>query len=57
MRTGCAGTTCFRAARADLLRRCERPVEALAEYRRALELTGNDPERAFLRRRITELGG
>ena len=37
------------AARADLLRRLERWSEAEAAYRRALELTSNGAERAFLR--------
>lgn len=40
--------------RADLLRRDGRPAEALRYYRQALELTGSEPARAFLRRRIAE---
>ncbi len=44
------------AARADLLRRLDRRADAAAAYRRALELTANAPERAFLERRIAELG-
>jgi RNA polymerase sigma-70 factor (ECF subfamily) len=44
------------AARADLLRRLDRRADAVAAYRRALELTATEPERAFLERRITELG-
>jgi RNA polymerase sigma-70 factor (ECF subfamily) len=44
------------AARADLLRRLDRRAEAVAAYRRALELTANEPERAFLERRIAEMG-
>jgi RNA polymerase sigma-70 factor (ECF subfamily) len=44
------------AARADLLRRLGRGGEAVAAYRRALDLTANGPERAFLERRIAELG-
>jgi RNA polymerase sigma-70 factor (ECF subfamily) len=44
------------AARADLLRRLDRRDEAEAAYERALELTANEPERAFLERRIAELG-
>jgi RNA polymerase sigma-70 factor (ECF subfamily) len=44
------------AARADLLRRLDRPSEAVEAYRRAAGLTANDPERAFLERRIAELG-
>lgn len=45
------------AARADILRRAGRPTEAAAAYRRALELTSNGPERAFLEGRLkTTLG-
>jgi RNA polymerase sigma-70 factor (ECF subfamily) len=40
--------------RADLLRRSGRTDEALTWYGRALELTGSDPARAFLTRRINE---
>ena len=40
--------------RADLLRRSGRTDEALTWYGRALELTGSDPARAFLARRINE---
>jgi RNA polymerase sigma-70 factor (ECF subfamily) len=43
------------SARADLLRRLDRPAEAIAAYRRAIELTANQVERAFLARRIHEL--
>ena len=39
------------AARADLLRRLERWSEAETAYRRALELTSNGAERAFLEAR------
>jgi RNA polymerase sigma-70 factor (ECF subfamily) len=42
----------FHAARADLLRRLERWSEAAAVYARAIELTANDPERAFLAGRL-----
>ena len=42
------------AARADLLRRLGRRAEAAEAYRRALGLVGNEPERAFLRRRLRE---
>lgn len=45
----------FHAARADLLRRLERPDEAAAAYQRAFELATNPAERAFLQRRIIEL--
>jgi RNA polymerase sigma factor (sigma-70 family) len=40
------------AARADFLRRLGRWTEAAAEYRRALELADNGPERAFLAARL-----
>jgi RNA polymerase sigma-70 factor (ECF subfamily) len=43
------------AARADLLRRLERWSEARAAYDRAVGLTANEAERAFLRRRIAEV--
>ena len=43
------------AARADLLRRLERWTEAEAAYRRALELTSNGAERAFLEGRLREV--
>jgi RNA polymerase sigma-70 factor, ECF subfamily len=43
------------AGRADLLRRLGRVPEAAAAYRRALELTANPVERAFLTRRVSEL--
>ncbi len=43
------------AARADLLRRLERWSEAEAAYLRALELTSNGAERAFLEGRLAEV--
>ncbi|GAA1229522.1 RNA polymerase sigma factor [Kitasatospora nipponensis] len=46
----------FPAARADLLRRLGRTAEAAAAYRSALELVDNERERAFLRRRLADLG-
>jgi RNA polymerase sigma-70 factor (ECF subfamily) len=46
----------FHATRADLLRRLDRPGEAAAAYRRALELAGNPVEREFLARRLHALG-
>ncbi len=49
------GYSYFHAARADLLRRLERWTEARGAYRRALELTANGPERAFLRDRLAEV--
>ncbi len=42
----------FHAARADLLRRLERWPAAAGAYRRALELTSNEVERAFLAGRL-----
>ncbi len=44
------------SARADLCRRLDRTDEARASYRRALELTRQEPERRFLERRLRELG-
>jgi RNA polymerase sigma factor (sigma-70 family) len=44
------------AARADFLRRLGRLEEATTAYEEALMLTENEPERRFLRRRLTELG-
>jgi RNA polymerase sigma-70 factor (ECF subfamily) len=43
------------AARADLLRRLERPDEAAKSYRRALELTANESESRYLERRLLEV--
>jgi RNA polymerase sigma-70 factor (ECF subfamily) len=43
------------AARADMLRRLGRNAEALAEYRRALDLAPGAADRAFLSRRCAEL--
>ena len=43
------------AARADLLRRLGRTAEAATAYRAALELVGNERERAFLHRRLADL--
>ena len=45
----------FHAVRADLLRRLDRPAEAAEAYDAAIALTGNEAERAFLRRRRTGL--
>ena len=44
------------ATRADLLRRLGDRASAVLAYRRAIELTANEPERAFLEGRIAELG-
>ncbi len=43
------------AVRADLLRRLDRPAEAVEAYGQALALAGNERERTFLRRRLDEL--
>jgi RNA polymerase sigma-70 factor, ECF subfamily len=43
------------AARADILRRLDRLEEAKEAYGKALELTANEVERVFLRRRLVEL--
>jgi RNA polymerase sigma-70 factor (ECF subfamily) len=45
------------AARADLLCRLGRIAEARAAYRRALQLTRQEPEQRFIRRRLRELAG
>ena len=42
----------YHSARAELLRRLQRNREAEAAYRRALGLTGNETEQAYLRRRL-----
>ncbi len=49
-----AGYRLFHAARADLLRRLERPEEAAAAYERAIALTTNRVENAYLERRLSE---
>ncbi|MEO6013787.1 MAG: RNA polymerase sigma factor [Devosia sp.] len=43
------------AAKADLLRRLGRNVEARAAYTRALELSGQGPERRFIEKRLNAL--
>jgi RNA polymerase sigma-70 factor (ECF subfamily) len=50
-----AGYHLLPAARADMLRRLGRDPEALADYRRALELAPGAADRAFLSRRCAEL--
>jgi RNA polymerase sigma-70 factor (ECF subfamily) len=52
---GLDGYQYLHAARADLLRRLGARDAALAAYERALELTGNQAERRFLRGRVDEL--
>ena len=46
----------FHAARAELLRRMDRPEEARAADTRALELTDNPAERRLLEMRIAQAG-
>lgn len=43
------------AARADLLARLGRTVEAAAAYREAITLAGTEPERSLLHRRLRDL--
>jgi RNA polymerase sigma-70 factor (ECF subfamily) len=43
------------AARADMLRRLDRPGDALAAYTRALEFAPGAADRAFLERRRAEM--
>ncbi|MDE1994576.1 MAG: RNA polymerase sigma factor [Rhizobiaceae bacterium] len=43
------------AARADFLRQLERPDEARQAYEKALSLCQQEPEKAFLRKRLAEL--
>ncbi len=50
-----AGYHAFHAARAELLRRADRPAEARAAYDAALALAGNSAETASLTRRRDEL--
>jgi RNA polymerase sigma-70 factor (ECF subfamily) len=52
---GLGGYHLLHAARADLLRRLDRRDEAAASYRRALELTANEPETRYLERRLAEV--
>ena len=47
----------FYAARADLLRRAGRTEQAARDYREALRLVGNEPERRFLHKRLSQLLG
>ena len=46
----------FHSTRADLLRRLDRCGDARAAYERALALTSNPAEQAFLERRLAEVG-
>jgi RNA polymerase sigma-70 factor (ECF subfamily) len=45
------------AARAELLRRLGRTVEARSSYERAIALTQQGPERQFIERRLAGLVG
>src|SRR5262249_10088235 len=47
----------FHAARADILRRMERRLEAAEAYRRAIPLATNMIEQEFLKRRLAEVSG
>jgi RNA polymerase sigma-70 factor (ECF subfamily) len=53
---GLDGYHLLHAARAELLRRAGRPREAAAAYARAASLARNERERAFLERRLAEVG-
>jgi RNA polymerase sigma-70 factor (ECF subfamily) len=44
------------SARADLCRRLGKPAEAAAAYRKALDLSRQDPERRYLEGRLREIG-
>jgi RNA polymerase sigma-70 factor (ECF subfamily) len=50
------GYAYLHSSRADLLRQLDRRREAADAYRRAAALTTNDAERAFLERRLAEVG-
>ncbi len=50
------GYHAYQVTRADLLRRAGSLEAAASAYQRALDLAGNPAERAFLRRRLDELG-
>jgi RNA polymerase sigma-70 factor, ECF subfamily len=52
-----AGYHLLPATRADLLRRLERPAEAAASYREALDLAAADAGRRYLARRLAETTG
>jgi RNA polymerase sigma-70 factor (ECF subfamily) len=49
------GYPAWHVTRADLLRRLDRPADAAAAYDRAIELTENPAEQAFLRRKAAQL--
>jgi RNA polymerase sigma-70 factor (ECF subfamily) len=54
---GLGGYHLAHAAKADLLRRLDRLPEAKASYEAALALARQEPERRFLKRRLTEIAG
>jgi RNA polymerase sigma-70 factor (ECF subfamily) len=56
LRAALDGYLPFHAARADLLRRAERPAEARTAYARARGLAATAAERRFLDERLAELG-
>ena len=45
------------ATRADLLRRLDRRIDAVAAYEEALELAATDAERRYIARRLAEVTG
>jgi len=54
---GLYGYHLYHATRADLLRRLGRNHEAADAYRGALALATNEMERAYLQKRLGEVGG
>ena len=52
-----AGYHLFHAARADLLRRLDRPADAAQAYREAIRLAANQIEKKFLERRLEQVSG
>ena len=52
-----AGYRYLAAAKADMLRRLDRPAEAAQAYQTAIEQADNDTERAFLQSRLREVTG
>ena len=52
--TGTVGSWDLNSARAELLRRLERPDEARESFQRAIDLADNAAERRFLQRRLDE---
>jgi RNA polymerase sigma-70 factor (ECF subfamily) len=52
-----AGYHLLAAARADFLRRLDRPAEAAAAYQQAIKLSESEVERRYLRRRLGEVTG